>query len=252
MIPPTSIDGTDITGATIDGTDVQEITVDGDVVFSAAPQIPVSGLLHDYDATQESYTDGATGETFNDQKGANDGVATGTTFRTSGLNGNPSFEYDGSNDRHTLNRISLGSGDEATVAAVVDVDAIQLQAIFANNSEVGSTRGFWVGIDPNGKWTAQFPAGSANLIGAAASSGTAIVLFSTDGNDGFLEVDGIVEASASISINNSNKQNAFIGTLRPGTGQFIGQIGQVLYYDEFKNSSERSDIYSGLANKWGL
>ena len=31
---PTSIDGTDITGATIDGTDVQEITVDGDVVFS--------------------------------------------------------------------------------------------------------------------------------------------------------------------------------------------------------------------------
>jgi len=40
MIPPTSIDGTDITGATIDGTDVQEITVDGDVVFSAVPPIP--------------------------------------------------------------------------------------------------------------------------------------------------------------------------------------------------------------------
>jgi len=38
MIPPTSIDGTDITGATIDGTDVQEITVDGDVVFTAGPQ----------------------------------------------------------------------------------------------------------------------------------------------------------------------------------------------------------------------
>jgi hypothetical protein len=31
---PTSIDGTDITGATIDGTDVTEITVDGDTVFS--------------------------------------------------------------------------------------------------------------------------------------------------------------------------------------------------------------------------
>jgi len=39
MIPPTSIDGTDITGATIDGTDVQEITVDGQTVFTAAPQI---------------------------------------------------------------------------------------------------------------------------------------------------------------------------------------------------------------------
>jgi len=37
MMPPTSIDGTDITGATIDGTDVQEITVDGQTVFSATP-----------------------------------------------------------------------------------------------------------------------------------------------------------------------------------------------------------------------
>jgi len=34
---PTSIDGTDITGATIDGTDVQEITVDGQTVFTAGP-----------------------------------------------------------------------------------------------------------------------------------------------------------------------------------------------------------------------
>jgi hypothetical protein len=33
--PPTSIDGTDITGATIDGQEVQEITVDGDTVFTA-------------------------------------------------------------------------------------------------------------------------------------------------------------------------------------------------------------------------
>jgi hypothetical protein len=31
--PPTSIDGTDITGATIDGQEVQEITIDGQTVF---------------------------------------------------------------------------------------------------------------------------------------------------------------------------------------------------------------------------
>jgi len=40
--PPTSIDGTDITGATIDGQEVQEITVDGDTVFTAGPEIPDS------------------------------------------------------------------------------------------------------------------------------------------------------------------------------------------------------------------
>ena len=37
--PPTSIDGTDITGATIDGQEVQEITVDGQTVFTAGPLI---------------------------------------------------------------------------------------------------------------------------------------------------------------------------------------------------------------------
>jgi len=34
-MPPTSIDGTDITGATIDGQDVEEITIDGQTVFNA-------------------------------------------------------------------------------------------------------------------------------------------------------------------------------------------------------------------------
>jgi len=45
-MPPTSIDGTDITGATIDGTDVTEITVDGDTVFSA-DRTP-SSVVHQY------------------------------------------------------------------------------------------------------------------------------------------------------------------------------------------------------------
>jgi len=57
MMPPTSIDGTDITGATIDGTDVQEITVDGQTVFTAAPDFPLivddfeSGNLNAYTNT---------------------------------------------------------------------------------------------------------------------------------------------------------------------------------------------------------
>jgi len=48
MIPPTSIDGTDITGATIDGTDVTEITVDGDTVFT-------SSLEGTFDITQVTF-----------------------------------------------------------------------------------------------------------------------------------------------------------------------------------------------------
>jgi len=60
MSPPTSIDGTDITGATIDGTDVQEITVDGDVVFSAVETSDIdgfeSGNLNNYTVFQSGFS----------------------------------------------------------------------------------------------------------------------------------------------------------------------------------------------------
>jgi len=56
---PTSIDGTDITGATIDGTDVQEITVDGQTVFTAGPDIPGSAVFNikaqNYDDANNKY-----------------------------------------------------------------------------------------------------------------------------------------------------------------------------------------------------
>jgi len=65
---PTSIDGTDITGATIDGTDVTEITVDGQTVFSAGPPpAPVNrmyvanaNVIVQYDLTNKFDLTGAT------------------------------------------------------------------------------------------------------------------------------------------------------------------------------------------------
>jgi len=57
MIPPTSIDGTDITGATIDGQDVQEITVDGDTVFEAQQVVRGGDKLYwsQYNLNVEEY-----------------------------------------------------------------------------------------------------------------------------------------------------------------------------------------------------
>jgi len=48
-MPPTSIDGTDITGATIDGTDVQEITVDGQTVFTKTTTF-ASAIIDDFES----------------------------------------------------------------------------------------------------------------------------------------------------------------------------------------------------------
>jgi len=79
---PTSIDGTDITGATIDGQDVQEITVDGQTVFSAGPfKAPVNRLyVADFSAGVKQFDlpnpFDLTGKT---QTGTLDGSASGGT-----------------------------------------------------------------------------------------------------------------------------------------------------------------------------
>jgi len=70
MMPPTSIDGTDITGATIDGTDVTEITVDGQTVFTAGPGLSTlvdgfeNGNLSNYTVNRQSASVDSTAPVF--------------------------------------------------------------------------------------------------------------------------------------------------------------------------------------------
>jgi len=104
---PTSIDGTDITGATIDGTDVQEITVDGQTVFSATtPKIyhlggnPANDDIYEYDpATDTIQTQSATLPQ-NIQQGTA-GSVDGKIYHLGGLTGSnidDIYEYDPATD----------------------------------------------------------------------------------------------------------------------------------------------------------
>jgi len=92
MIPPTSIDGTDITGATIDGADVQEITVDGQTVFTAVQ--PPAFAIHQWKMDEGS------GTTVADSIGSLDAtLENGAGWATdSQAVGGTVTDYDGSND----------------------------------------------------------------------------------------------------------------------------------------------------------
>jgi hypothetical protein len=109
--PPTSIDGTDITGATIDGTEVQEITVDGQTVFSAG--IPDSALTQDlvawYRFEDGDARDYASSSEFPSVSWGDstsyDGTVNGATFQSSGGvtdfedgANSGAFEFDGQDD----------------------------------------------------------------------------------------------------------------------------------------------------------
>jgi len=103
---PTSIDGTDITGATIDGTDVQEITVDGDVVFSAS-DVPDSALL--FYSAEENGGSTAVDRTNNN----NDGTINGATFSFSSTSAVGQFAYE-FNGNDNIFHPTLGIFDGST------------------------------------------------------------------------------------------------------------------------------------------
>jgi hypothetical protein len=78
--PPTSIDGTDITGATIDGQEVQSITIDGQEVFSAVS--PLDKAIARYEFSN------FTTSTWTDSIGSNDLSVSGLNADTTAFAGN--------------------------------------------------------------------------------------------------------------------------------------------------------------------
>jgi len=120
---PTSIDGTDITGATIDGTDVQEITVDGDVVFSAQVSVPNSVV------TLYRFEDSANTNTATDFLGNNDATINGPTYTSASKNGQFAIEDSGVfNSGHnvtsnnTVDLVNTGTANELTMGGWVRFD----------------------------------------------------------------------------------------------------------------------------------
>jgi hypothetical protein len=130
---PTSIDGTDITGATIDGQDVQEITVDGQTVFSAAGTSEADNkLIHRWKLDDVNGT-------VTDSVGSADGTNNGVTAVNGTYIGGGAGEGDGSSDfiqTTTLGNFgSNADNDFAMAFSVDDHTAGGLQAVMGANND---------------------------------------------------------------------------------------------------------------------
>jgi len=255
MIPPTSIDGTDITGATIDGTDVQEITVDGQTVFSAET-LPVaySNLEAWYPFDSAEYGGGNADDvtaTFNpSQSGdstAHDGTVVGATFQaTDGVTdinagaNSGAFEFDGNNDK-----IDTGYTPplESSFVCWVNVDTTNLMAVM--NARQGND-GMWTRTS-GGKALVQIGNGGTYLQISSTSTITTgswhLIMGAYDGNNVIVGVDGNIENTASVG----RVQN---GTLSLGTRSdnnrnfFDGLIDDARVYNKALSAAEFSGIYN--------
>jgi len=168
MIPPTSIDGTDITGATIDGTDVQEITVDGQTVFSAVGDAFAPNPLVQYPMDEGS------GSTISDAFAQEpDGTFSGPTFISdSDLVGGFGVDFDGSNDEINLtNPAYLQTPFTVTILVTVELDSIANDQTFFNLiSDSGLVVALGTSVSNNGELATRNQSGSVSLSGALSIS----------------------------------------------------------------------------------
>jgi len=242
---PTSIDGTDITGATIDGTDVTEITVDGQTVFTAGLDIPDSGnLQRHYDARQISNI-----STFTDLEGNNDLASVGgPSLVGSGIDGQQSVLYDGVDDLHQDTNAPVVS-PEFTIAFVVEFVSVDTSTVeeFIASENFSGTPGLVI-RNQEGEWGVS---GAGNISGGTVDTNKHAGVFvkASDNND-ILEIDGAQVASGDSGVRQMD------GLLEFGATTFANRfanilLGEVMVWSVGQDIATRSDIFDYFAAEWG-
>jgi len=240
MIPPTSIDGTDITGATIDGTDVQEITVDGQTVFTAGAPLPTNNLVHRYDFSAPSTT-----TTFVEDLAGSDDLTIGSFsgFRT--LNGLQVGDFD--------NDIIQGSWGVSLTEPFSTVIVVKMDTLNGVNILTDGFASFTmqsVYHDNNNRWQ-MF---NGNGIGGTNTPSP------TNAN----YVTAIFDSTDELYVSGSFQVSGNAGSRSPGgislgddhdrRGLFLdGFLGEVLVYDsDLSTNPTRGDVEQYITDKWGL
>jgi len=241
MMPPTSIDGTDITGATIDGTDVTEITVDGDTVFEAV-SIPTAGLLHDYDAVNFD------GTTWTDQQGSRDlTVSSGSPQKiSSGINGLPVVRFNES-DGDELSETGYNIPDPYVFFAVIDVN------------DIGNKQGLYAGSgdDPallldDGSDYFVHHAFPNEIRGIAPQEfGEQVIALVTNGANSELIKDGT--SLGTFDVINTTVTELTVGARSGGTFHYDGDIARLMIYDfDLMSAGQVDDVNTELISIYGL
>jgi len=257
MIPPTSIDGTDITGATIDGTDVQEITVDGQTVFSAGPSnLPVaySNLVAWYPFDSATYGGSNADDVTAILGGSGDDTAydgtvrddtthtTGTIFDINAGANSGGFEFQPPSNTEPNTGIDLGSAVFDSTAAFT----ITCWVRWDNNEFAWSNNDFNNGARL-GQGSFRLYANGSKNAEVSINQGSAVNHWAAK-SDGAGTIEAYKNGSSvgtDSGVSNGNPTNLFIGALDGGgfNNAFDGFIDDFRIYNTDLNNSQIQDIY---------
>jgi len=264
---PTSIDGTDITGATIDGTDVQEITVDGQTVFSAGPSlqdiVAPGNLIAWYPFTNQADDETRTGGILD-----NDGITVGDatdyspntiqpTYQTSGgvtdlQTGPNSAYYDFTPTEKIITpNINIGSTDVATLTAWTnptsyDVDYLALGdansdmvTLSLENKSGNLTLTAIEKINNSFDFVQKItnkPVGSLNFVGMCYNSNSNEIVLYLDGNK-------IHTGTFNGNLSQINNPQLHMGASILGNSPLDGLLDDVRVYNKELSQSECDSIF---------
>jgi hypothetical protein len=247
--PPTSIDGTEITGATIDGTDVQEITVDGQTVFSAGPDIPDSALSHEHLASSLSAADGDPVSTWDDDEGGDPLTNGSAVYRDSAFNGNPTLEFD-TDAAGFDGDLTTELQPPFSVWIVVEITSLDGQE-YVMPFERADSAGILYRDDKD----------ETRFYGDNANSGASYSWQSSDPLDQYI-LGYVADGADSIGFLNNSTVSGFtvdnsldtfsIGSNTADDRRLKGYIPHVLIYDRATTGSFADSIISSLKNIHGV
>jgi len=266
MMPPTSIDGTDITGATIDGQDVEEITVDGQTVFSAVPTInfPVaySNLVAWYPFDSATYG-GSNADDVTAILGGSgddtdyDGTVNGATYQSSGgvtdirAGANSgAFDFDGSNDIIDIGIISAIANSEATVCGWIKPNLTTSRQTLINLNGPGGINvdSIFMACWDNGELLMHYAAGGSRnqIVENSYAANTYVHMALTrDSSDVKFYKNGSQINSRTDGGAISSFTDGTIGSFDSGgaSGFMNGEIDDVRIYNTALTSSQINQIY---------
>jgi len=242
MIPPTSIDGTDITGATIDGTDVQEITVDGDTVFTAGVKIPNVLGYYSFDDDSDSSI------VVDDSGNGNDGtINSGATYTTDA-------EYGGNALDCTDPDVDFGSAlpfdNEWAIAFLVKTtanttsgDPNQLVTKGGDNPYIGEQDGNIRIRNGDGYGSLQ-----SSVTINSGNYEHVIINATNNGDDTEIYKNNLLEETLDTSGYSFNSGDTFgIGSTSGGAGSTAGnpfKIDELYVVNQSLNSQQRTAIFN--------
>jgi len=247
---PTSIDGTDITGATIDGTDVQEITVDGQTVFTAAPNIPDGENIHArYIVDEEPLSDQDSITTFSDQSlNGHDLTGGSPTYVADEWNGKAVARFDGSSDQ--LDGDIADITQPFTVAQVLQFSGSSTSILTSHSGDNGNA-GIIRHRGDNSDGLQTRSGNNLSTGGAFGFTSRVVIIAVFDGSNSLIEVNDVQEALGDVGTNGLTRIN--IGNRDDSISQFFeGDLAESIVWDSRLDDTQRTDAFGYFDSEYAV